>query len=341
MAAKNFEVILQQSNLTRTFNPSSKMSLSLETNVHASASGRVLSASIGKSLNAVTSSLQNCPTPSASASSTRTIKTSRPRVASAVRKAIQVCAGQSLADTLAELKKSHRTSSNYTDAELLRKIRNELSNGVKKASLEASRPSVAQAANAEEVEDLILFDDEDDEEPIQVIIEEPGALTYEDESSTACAVNHQVIIEDASAAVVEFDVQEEPAVLNENVAEDIHINIVKEFEASTPGAQLPLHLESPYLIIHNRALEFENAKLLEALSSALAQIEESNKTIAKMSSKFQRKITKKMNAKLAEINGSELLITVVQPPEEHSREIAKIFAYGISLIIVYYLLFCA
>jgi hypothetical protein len=87
-------------------------------------------------------------------------------------------------------------------------------------------------------------------------------------------------------------------------------------------------------------LEQENATLQESLTTALANLEESSQAIVKMSNKFQRKIAKKLDAKLAEINDTSLRIEIVYPASGNNREIAKIIAFGFIFIFIYYLSLC-
>ena len=245
-----------------------------------------------------------------SALSTRTIKTSRPRIASAVRKTVEASFGKSPAEMLGELKK-HRSSSSYTDKELLSRIRGVLSSN--------SKPKLTESRLTAEI---VIFDDEDDDG----VLQQPVELNLIDFD----------VVQDAPAPAIiaeqeEIHLDEVPApAMNEIPAEEFHVNIIEEFDE--PLAQVSPLASERNLTAHIEELERKNAALCESLQSALAQIEETSQTIAKVSRKLQKKMDKQME--------TEILVTVVQPPQENAREIAKIIAFGVPLIIVYYLLFC-
>jgi flagellar motility protein MotE (MotC chaperone) len=292
---------------------------------------------------------------SASAQPTSPTKITRPRIAPAIRKTVQDFTGKPLIEMLSELKKSHKNSANYTDTELLRKLRNEISSAEKLVSLNSCQSAISST-------EAIIFNENDDiqedkEEvnlldftivsfstgPVVIGDQEPDHVAQLEESREHSSLHlnnetEEVVLEATSE---ESDVRDErettvipiplyPCVLTANIEPE---------SMSLAALPSPSALPSP-AALRIEELEQENATLQESLTTALANLEESSQAIVKMSNKFQRKIAKKLDAKLAEINDASLRIEIVYPASGNNLEIAKIIAFGFIFIFIYYLSLC-
>ena len=286
---------------------------------------------------------------SASAQPNSLTKITRPRIAPAIRKTVQVFTGKPLIEMLSELKKSHKNSANYTDAELLRKLRREISSAEKLVSLNSCQSAISST-------EAIIFNENDD---VQEDKEEVNLLDF---TIVSFSTGPVVICDQEPDHVAQLEEPREHSSLHlNNETEEVVLEATSEEsdvrdERETTVIPIPLcpcvltannepesmslaALPSP-AALRIEELEQENATLQESLTTALTNLEESSQAIVKMSNKFQRKIAKKLDAKLAEINDTSLRIEIVYPASGNNLEITKIIAFGFIFIFIYYLSLC-